>query len=59
MATAQSKTMEGLFIEPWRPSSWASPTPLMERKQLRAFLAAKPDPWLVFWELGGLLDLWF
>ncbi|CAI9171389.1 unnamed protein product [Rangifer tarandus platyrhynchus] len=45
--------MEGLFIEPWRPSSWASPAPLMERKQLRAFLAAKSDPWLVFWELVG------
>lgn len=51
-----SKSMAGLLIEPWRPSSWASPAPLKERKQLRAFLAAKADPCLVFWEPGGHLD---
>lgn len=44
MAMVHSKSMAGLLIEPWRPSSWASPAPLKERKQLRAFLAAKADP---------------
>lgn len=32
---------------------------LKEREQLRASLAAKVDSWLVFWEPGGCLDLWF
>lgn len=31
---------------------------LKQREQPKASLTAKTEPWLVFWEPGGCLDIW-